>query len=83
VKASELAALAAVEREHWFYRGKRDIVRYWIDMLIPLGHEDLLVDVGAGTGQLLLELSGKCRAVGVEFNLRQRDSATCRGKTCG
>jgi SAM-dependent methyltransferase len=67
VKASELAALGAVERDHWFYRGKRDIVRYWINALAPLGPEDLLVDVGAGTGQLLLEMGHSCRAVGVEF----------------
>jgi len=63
---TEFAALARVEREHWFYRGKRDVVHYWARTLLPLRPEDLVVDVGAGTGQLLIELSDTCTAVGIE-----------------
>jgi SAM-dependent methyltransferase len=66
VNPEEFEALARVEREHWFYRGKRDLVRHWVDALAPLRDGDLVVDIGAGTGQLLAELGGVCRAVGIE-----------------
>ena len=62
----EFEALARVEREHWFYRGKRDLVRHWVERLAPLRADDLLVDIGAGTGQLLAEVAPTCRALGIE-----------------
>ena len=62
----EFEALARVEREHWFYRGKRDLVRHWVGRLAPLRRDDLLVDIGAGTGQLLAEVAPHCRALGIE-----------------
>jgi SAM-dependent methyltransferase len=66
MQPEEFTALARVEREHWFYRGKRDLVRHWIARLAPLQPTDLLVDIGAGTGQLLAEIGATCRAVGIE-----------------
>ena len=66
MRPEEFDALARVEREHWFYRGKRDLVRHWIERLAPLRGDDLLVDIGAGTGQLISEVAGSCRALGVE-----------------
>ncbi len=63
---AEFTALARVEREHWFYRGKRDIVHHWARLLLHLCPEDVLVDVGAGTGQLLIEFSATCKAIGIE-----------------
>ena len=66
----EFEALARVEREHWFYRGKRDLVRHWLARLAPLRADDLWIDIGAGTGQLLLELASSCRALGIESHPR-------------
>jgi SAM-dependent methyltransferase len=66
VRAEEFHALARVEREHWFYRGKRAIVRHWLETAAALRADDVLVDVGAGTGQFIVELADRCRAVGVE-----------------
>ena len=66
MRPEEFHALARVEREHWFYRGKRAIVRHWLRALRPLAADDLLVDVGAGTGQFLIELAGSCQALGIE-----------------
>ena len=68
MRAEEFTALAQVEREHWFYRGKRDIVRHWVRTFAPVQREDLLVDIGAGTGQMLSEWAATCRAVGIEFD---------------
>lgn len=66
MEPDEFSALARVERDHWFYRGKRELVRYWLQRLAILRRRDLLIDVGAGTGQMLLELRGLCRAIGIE-----------------
>ena len=46
----EYKKLWQVDQEHWFYRGKRAIVRYWIDRFIRLQSADLLIDAGMGTG---------------------------------
>lgn len=74
----EFHALAKVERDHWFYRGKRDIVRHWIGRLASLTPKDFLVDVGAGTGQLVAELHSSCRAIGVEEHATGLDIAAGR-----
>jgi SAM-dependent methyltransferase len=66
MRVEEYHALDRVEAEHWFYAGKRRIVRAWLDRLGPLGRDDLLIDVGAGTGRFLAELEGRCRRAGVE-----------------
>jgi SAM-dependent methyltransferase len=69
VKAEELHALARVEREHWFYRGKRKLVLAWMAQLgLPDGSDRWLVDVGAGTGILMSELEGLAPVVGVEYS---------------
>ena len=62
----EYAKLERLEKEHWFYAGKRDIVRYWIDKLHPLSTESLLVDCGAGTGQFAAEMQKFCRVFAVD-----------------
>ncbi len=74
----EIAALERVEQVHWFYRGKRDLVRYWLAALGGLGPEDLLLDIGAGTGQFLVEMRPVCRAVGVEATVHAASIAAAR-----
>lgn len=46
----EYEILARVEREHWFYRGKRALIKIWIDRLYAKKKPSLLVDCGCGTG---------------------------------
>jgi SAM-dependent methyltransferase len=62
----EYRRLDRIDREHWFYRGKRAIVRHWIERSIKLRPEDLLVDAGMGTGSWLVEMSGQCRVLGLD-----------------
>jgi SAM-dependent methyltransferase len=53
----EYYALYKVEKEHWFYSGKRLIVREWLRRLGFLTHRHTLLDVGAGTGLFAEEMS--------------------------
>ncbi len=74
----EYAKLDRVDRDHWFYRGKRDIVRHWIGQYLTLQPDDLLVDAGCGTGAMLLEMSRVCRVVG--FDRYDESIALARAK---
>ncbi len=62
----EYTNLAEVERRHWYYAGKRQIVRYWIQRLHPLKPDDLLADCGAGTGRFAAEMAGFCRVLAID-----------------
>jgi SAM-dependent methyltransferase len=62
----QYARLDQVEREHWFYRGKRAIVRHWIERYAPLTRDDVLIDGGCGTGNWLVEMSSRCRVLGLD-----------------
>ncbi len=66
MNSSEYANLDRLDRVHWFYRGKRAIVRHWIDRFRGLGRDDLLVDAGMGAGTWLVEMSGSCRVLGLD-----------------
>lgn len=51
MKTEEYGKLELVEKKHWFYRGKRRIVRHWIDRLWQQKAEECsILDYGAGTG---------------------------------
>lgn len=61
--AAEYANLDRVEAEHWYYAGKRDLVRQWIFQVRPPARDDLLLDCGAGTGRFALEMQAHCRVL--------------------
>jgi SAM-dependent methyltransferase len=65
VELHEYHALQRVERDHWFYQGKREIVEWWLDKKLTLTNGDLIVDAGAGTGELVGVLQEKYAAKGV------------------
>jgi len=62
----EYAKLDHLDRRHWFYRGKRAIVRSWIARHLALRPDDLLIDAGCGTGTFLAEMAGSCRVLGLD-----------------
>jgi ubiquinone/menaquinone biosynthesis C-methylase UbiE len=66
MNTSEYAKLSAVEERHWFYSGKRAIVRHWLQRTGPLKASDLLVDCGAGTGRFVEEMTSHCRAIALD-----------------
>jgi SAM-dependent methyltransferase len=62
----EYTNLARIETKHWFYVGKRDIVRHWIQQFHPLRPEHILADCGAGTGFFAVEMSPRCQVLAVD-----------------
>src|SRR5437868_213719 len=61
--AAEYANIAALEREHWYYSGKRRFVRDWIKRARSPTRSDVLLDCGAGTGLFAEEMSALCRVL--------------------
>ena len=57
MNSEEYTKLDQLDRRHWFYQGKRAIVRHWVERQLSLTAEDLWVDAGCGTGTLLVEMS--------------------------
>ena len=49
--------MARVEREHWFYTGKRSIARWAIRTFAAARDDATLLDCGAGTGCFALEMT--------------------------
>lgn len=66
MNSDEYLRLERTDRDHWFYRGKRTIVRHWIDRHLTLRRDDLLVDAGMGTGIWLEHMSSVCRVLGID-----------------
>ena len=66
MNSEEYSNLSQLETEHWFYRGKRAIVRFWIERYLKLTEHSLLVDCGAGTGIWALEMSRDCKVLAVD-----------------
>ncbi len=62
----EYEKLLRIDTRHWFYRGKRHIVRHWIDRYVELKPDDLLIDAGMGTGTWAVEMAARCRVIGLD-----------------
>lgn len=63
MNAGEYANLDAVERTHWYYAGKRAMVRWWLGRAGPPRPDQVLLDCGAGTGRFALEMQSHCRVL--------------------
>ena len=60
---AEYQNLGDVEREHWYYTGKRIAVRHWLARVAPPRPADALLDCGAGTGLFAKEMEAHCRVL--------------------
>ncbi len=63
MNAKEYANLEVTERDHWYYSGKRKLVRYWLASTRSIGPTDTLLDCGAGTGLFAGEMLTECRVL--------------------
>ena len=57
----EYLHLARLEANHWYYAGKREFVRRWIQRVQPIRPSAMLVDCGAGSGLFAQEMSAHCQ----------------------
>ena len=60
---AEYANLELMERDHWYYAGKREVVQGWLARTARLGPTDTLLDCGAGTGRFAKEMEAHCRVL--------------------
>lgn len=63
MNAEEYANMDQMEEAHWYYAGKRELVRGWLRRVGPPRKEDLLLDCGAGTGRFAKEMEATCRVM--------------------
>jgi SAM-dependent methyltransferase len=78
MRDSEFQAMLALDDRHWWYRGRRRIVRAVIDAA-GLPPDARLLDAGAGSGRTLDELAAYGTVAGVELAQRGVEAARARG----
>ncbi|MCF7687607.1 MAG: class I SAM-dependent methyltransferase [Cephaloticoccus sp.] len=61
--AAEYTNLQQVEEKHWYYAGKRELVRRWLQRVGPPKPAETLLDCGAGTGRFAREMVAHCRVL--------------------
>ncbi|HET7536402.1 MAG TPA: class I SAM-dependent methyltransferase [Candidatus Didemnitutus sp.] len=61
--AAEYANLEHTERTHWYYTGKRELVRFWLARTAPANRPATLLDCGAGTGLFAEEMAAQYRVL--------------------
>jgi SAM-dependent methyltransferase len=74
----ELQAMLAADELHWWYRGRRRVLRAAIDRL-PLVVGARLLDAGCGSGRMLDELARYGRVWGVDLSSEAVAAARSRG----
>ncbi len=60
---AEYTNLQSIEGRHWYYAGKREIVRHWLARTAGPRPDDTLLDCGAGTGIFAQEMEAHCRVL--------------------
>jgi SAM-dependent methyltransferase len=75
-----LKTMLDVDEQHWWYRGRRQIIRAELDQL-PLPRDAQILDAGCGSGRTLEELADYGTVAGLELNPDAADVARDRG--CG
>jgi SAM-dependent methyltransferase len=53
----EYLNLEKIESRHWFYVGKRLIVKYWIEKFVKINQRMSLIDCGAGAGAFAMHMA--------------------------
>lgn len=75
-----MKATLAVDEHHWWYRGRRRIIRAALDRL-PLRGDARVLDAGCGSGRTLQELVDYGEVSGIELNAEAAELA--RGREVG
>ena len=68
MEAREIYLFSRVEKDHFFYRARREMVRHWLGLLFAgQEHKPLVIDTGAGTGIFLQEMDNSFEALGCDL----------------
>jgi ubiquinone/menaquinone biosynthesis C-methylase UbiE len=62
----EYIKLNRIEENHWYYRGKREIVKYWLRKVLGDLTSKSLLDCGAGTGVFVSELLKEINCIALD-----------------
>src|ERR1700740_2100138 len=73
-----MKAMLEVDERHWWYRGRRLIVRTELDRL-PIASGARILDAGCGSGRMLEELTGYGAVSGIELDPDAAAFAASRG----
>jgi SAM-dependent methyltransferase len=73
-----MKATLAVDEHHWWYRGRRRVIRAQLDQL-PLPQGARVLDAGCGSGRTLQELVDYGTVQGVELDTEAAEVARSRG----
>jgi len=76
--SSVYALHAQLEDQHWWFKARRRIVMPLIDDVMQNHSEDLVVDIGCGTGGTVAALTSKYRCLGVDASELAINSARDR-----
>lgn len=76
----EMNAMLELDDRHWWYRGRRRIIRAELDRL-PVAAGARVLDAGCGSGRTLEELGDYGEVFGIELDPSAADVA--RGRGCG
>lgn len=76
--SNELHAMLSNDEEHWWYRGRRRVLRAELDRL-PLPAHPRLLDAGCGSGRTLDELAEYGEVSGIDVSAEAVFSAQARG----
>lgn len=69
---------AQMEERHWWFTGRRRIMRALVREVVPPGTGALVVDVGCGTGANLAALADEYRCVGIDTSAEAIELAARR-----
>jgi SAM-dependent methyltransferase len=78
MQTAEMTAMLDHDEQHWWYRGRRRILRAELDQL-SLGPASRLLDAGCGSGRTLDELSPYGQVSGVDLSPLAVEAAKHRG----
>jgi SAM-dependent methyltransferase len=74
----QMEAMLEADERHWWYRGRRRVLRAELDRLV-LPSQARILDAGCGSGRTLQELARYGTASGVELSPRAAEIARARG----
>jgi SAM-dependent methyltransferase len=69
---------ARVEERHWWFAGRRRIVRALLERIVPPAEDRTVVDIGCGTGATIGSLTDAYRCVGIDIAREAIDRAAAR-----